>query len=372
MKIADLPEKVLVTIREGTVIPAIPLALNSRRQYDERRQRALVRYYLDAGAGGIAIGVHTTQFEIREPKYGLFEPVLSTVSRMIDQHAKEKGLSPVKIGGICGPTEQALREAEFLRNHGYHAGLLSLSAFPDAPVEDLWDHCQKVAEVIPLFGFYLQPSVGGRILPYEFWVRFAEIENVLGIKIAPFNRYQTLDVVRAVCDAGREREIALYTGNDDHILLDLITEYRIRRYRTRAQGEDRGTGESSGGVCKVRIVGGLLGQWSVWTKRAVEHHRWARELAISGAPVPQEYLTLAEELTDANGAIFDVAHRFAGCIPGIHEVLRRQGLLEGNWCLNPEECLSSGQAEEIDRVYRSYPHLTDDEFVQEHLSEWLG
>lgn len=372
MKIADLPGEVLAAVREGTVIPAIPLALNARRQYDERRQRALVRYYLDAGAGGIAIGVHTTQFEIRDPKYGLFEPVLSTVSRMIDQHAGKNGLSPVKIGGICGPTEQALGEAEFLRTHGYHAGLLSLAALPHEPIGALLDHCRRVAEVIPLFGFYLQPSVGGRILPYEFWVHFAGIENVLGIKIAPFNRYQTLDVVRAVCDAGREKEIALYTGNDDHILLDLVSEYRIRRYRSNIPRKAGVAGESSESVCNLRIVGGLLGQWSVWTKRAVEHHRWARELSRSGAPLPQEYLTLAEELTDANGAIFDAAHRFAGCIPGIHEVLRRQGLLEGAWCLNPGECLSPGQAEEIDRVCRSYPHLTDDVYVQQHLSEWLG
>lgn len=372
MQIKDLPRGILTLVREGAVIPAIPLALDAKRRYDARRQRALVRYYLDAGALGLAVGVHTTQFEIRDPHFALFEPVLSTVSEMMDEHARRKGIHPVKIGGVCGRTDQALKEAEFLVTHGYHAGLLSLAAFPHDPVEVLIDHCRKVAEVIPLFGFYLQPSVGGRILPYEFWVRFAEIENVVGIKIAPFNRYQTLDVVRAVCDARREKEIALYTGNDDHILLDLVTEYRIPRsgksLRERAGSDERNTE----GVRKVRIVGGLLGQWSVWTKRAVEHHRWARELARSGTPVPQEYLTLAEELTDANGAIFDVAHRFAGCIAGIHEVLRRQGFLEGTWCLNPNETLSPGQAEEIDRVCHSYPHLTDDAFVQEHLSGWLS
>ncbi len=359
MHIQNLPSEVLTTLREGTVIPAIPLALDARRQYDPRRQKALVRYYLDAGAGGLAVGVHTTQFEIRDPKFDLFEPVLSSVSRLMDEHAPKRGIHPIKIGGICGRTDQALKEAEFLRTHGYHAGLLSLSAFPNDPIETLLDHCRKVAEVLPLFGFYLQPSVGGRILPYEFWLKFAEIENVVGIKIAPFNRYQTLDVVRAVCDSGREQEIALYTGNDDHILLDLVTEYRIQRFR------------GSGREGRVRIVGGLLGQWSVWTKKAVEHHRWARELARSNSAIPQEYLTLAEELTDANGAIFDVANRFAGCIAGIHEVLRRQGFLEGTWCLNPKETLSLGQAEEISRIYRSYPHLTDDAFVQEHLSEWL-
>ncbi|MCX7788519.1 MAG: dihydrodipicolinate synthase family protein [Spirochaetes bacterium] len=359
MQVQNLPSEILTTLRGGTVIPAIPLALDARRQYDMKRQKALVRYYLDAGAGGLAVGVHTTQFEIREPKFDLFEPVLSSVSHMMDEHAKIRGIHPIKIGGICGRTDQALKEAQFLRTHGFHAGLISLSAFPNDPIETLLVHCRKVAEVIPLFGFYLQPSVGGRILPYEFWVRFAEIENVVGVKIAPFNRYQTLDVVRAICDAGRENEIALYTGNDDHILLDLVTEYRIH-----------GTNASEK-VRKVRIVGGLLGQWSVWTKKAVEHHRWARELARTGSPIPQEYLTLAEELTDANGAIFDVAHRFAGCIAGIHEVLRRQGFLEGTWCLNPDETLSPGQSEEISRIYRSYPHLTDDDFVQAHLSEWF-
>ncbi len=372
MYVKDLPLEILHTLREGIVIPAIPLALDAKRRYDERRQRALVRYYLDAGAGGLAVGVHTTQFEIRDPKFDLFEPVLSTVSSMMDEHAGKRGILPVKIGGVCGRTDQALKEAEFLRTHGYHAGLLSLSAFPHDPIEALLNHCRKVAEVIPLFGFYLQPSVGGRILPYEFWIQFAEIEQVIGIKIAPFNRYQTLDVVRAVCDAGREKEIALYTGNDDHILLDLVTEYRVYPYRTSVRKRDGSNAGSSEEVRKVRIVGGLLGQWSMWTKRAVEHHRWARQLAKTGAPIPQEYLTLAEELTDANGAIFDVSHQFAGCIAGIHEVLRRQGFLEGTWCLNPKETLSPGQAEEISRIYQSYPHLTDDGFVKERLSEWLS
>jgi dihydrodipicolinate synthase/N-acetylneuraminate lyase len=358
MKKEQLPIVIQNKIKEGTVIPAIPLALNSRRQYDEKRQRALVRYYLDAGAGGIAIGVHTTQFEIRDPRYGLFESVLSTVSRMIDEHATERSLRPVKIGGICGRTDQALREGEFLRNHGFHAGLLSLSAFAEDTLEMMLDHCRKVAEIIPLFGFYLQPSVGGRILPYEFWRRFAEIENIIGIKIAPFNRYQTLDVVRAVCDAGSERDIALYTGNDDSIVMDLLTEYQIHT--------------SSHEIRKVRIVGGLLGQWSVWTQKAVEMYHKIRKISRLNAPIPQEFLTLAQELTDANGVIFDAAHGFKGCIPGIHEILRRQGFLEGTWCLNPEECLSPGQAQEIDRIYRSYPELTDDEFVAQHIGEWLA
>jgi dihydrodipicolinate synthase/N-acetylneuraminate lyase len=218
-------------------------------------------------------------------------------------------------------------------------------------------HARRVAEVLPIFGFYLQPSVGGRILPYEFWRAFAEIENIVGIKMAPFNRYQTFDVVRAVCDAGKEKEIALYTGNDDNILIDLLTEYRI---------------STAAGVKSVRITGGLLGHYSVWTKRAVEQHREARRLSLAGGPVPRSLLTLAAEITDANAVVFDAANRFAGCIPGIHEILRRQGLLSGTWCLDPNECLSPGQAEEIDRIYRSYPHLTDDDFVREHLAEWLG
>jgi dihydrodipicolinate synthase/N-acetylneuraminate lyase len=357
LKKNELPEQVRQAISAGTVIPAIPLALNRNREYDPRRQRALIRYYIDAGAGGIAVGVHTTQFEIRDAKYRLFEPVLSTVSGMIDDSAGRRGRTVVKIGGICGRTDQALREARFLTDHGFHAGLLSMSALAQDPADVLVEHAKAVAAVLPIFGFYLQPSVGGRILPYEFWERFAAIDNVIGIKIAPFNRYHTLDVVRAVCAAGREKEIALYTGNDDHILLDLLTEYRIRTPRAEQP---------------VRIVGGLLGQWSVWTKKAVEQHEEARRISLAGDPVPQRLLTRAEELTDANAVIFDAAHGFAGCIPGIHEILRRQGLLEGTWCLDPEEVLSPGQGKEIDRICRSYPHLTDDDFVKANLPEWLA
>jgi dihydrodipicolinate synthase/N-acetylneuraminate lyase len=352
----ELPKNITDTIALGAVIPAIPLALDGARKYDERRQQALVRYYIDAGAGGIAIGVHTTQFEIRDPKHNLFKPVLSTVSRMIDSHAAKRGRQIVKVGGICGRTGQALEEAEFLREQGFHAGLLSMAAFAKDSVDEMIAHAAAVADVMPLFGFYLQPSVGGRILPYEFWIRFAEIDNIIGIKIAPFNRYQTHDVVRAVCDAGRDKDLTLYTGNDDNILLDLLTEYRI---------------ESRGIEKRVRIAGGLLGQWSVWTKKAVELHREARRISLAGEPVPQGLLTLAQELTDANGVIFDAANRYAGCIPGIHEILRRQGLLEGTWCLNPEETLSPGQDREIDRICRSYPHLADDEFVASRLTDWL-
>jgi dihydrodipicolinate synthase/N-acetylneuraminate lyase len=329
------------TLRKGVVIPAHPLALTAERKLDERRQRALTRYYLAAGAGGVAIGVHTTQFEIRDPRIGLYEPVLELA--MEELRAKPV----VKIAGVVGRTAQAVREAGFAARCGYDAGLLSLGAMRDASTRELLDHARAVAEVIPLFGFYLQPSVGGRVLPYEFWRGFAEIENVVAIKIAPFNRYQTLDVVRAVAEAGRSGQIALYTGNDDNILVDLLTTYRF-------------------GSAEVRIVGGLLGHWAVWTRRAVEQvERAHRE------PASPEWLTLAAQVTDANAAFFDPQHAFHGCIAGLHEVLRRQGLLEGRWCLNPAEDLSPGQMEEIDRVYRAYPHLNDDQFVREHRDAWM-
>lgn len=358
MRIRDLPATIVDTIRSGTVIPAMPLALDSSRHFDPRRQRALVRYYIDAGAGGVAAGVHSTQFEIRDPRHGLFEPVLETVAGAIDEWSAKRGRQIAKIGGIVGRTDQAVREAEFLASRGYHAGLLSMAALKDASVDELVAHARDVAQIIPVIGFYLQPDVGGRILPYEFWRRFAELENVLAIKMAPFSRYRTHDVVRAVCDAGRAGEIALYTGNDDSIVVDLLTEYRIVTAGTPSE-------------TRVRIAGGLLGQWCVWVKRAVEMHAELRALSLSGEPIPQRWLTLGQELTDANAVIFDAAHRFAGCIPGIHEVLRRQGLLEGTWCLNPDECMSPGQAEELDRIQRSYPHLTDDDFVREHLTTWL-
>jgi dihydrodipicolinate synthase/N-acetylneuraminate lyase len=334
----DGPGKTREALRAGMVIPAHPLALTAGRTLDERRQRALSRYYLAAGAGGLAVGVHTTQFAIRE--VGLYETVLRLAADEM------RGRSVVGVAGICGATPQAVREAGAARDLGYDAGLLSLGALREAPVADLLDHCRAVARVIPLFGFYLQPGVGGRVLPYEFWRQFVEIPEVLAIKVAPFNRYRTLDVVRSVAESGRAGEIALYTGNDDSILVDLMTEFDF-------------------GGCKARFAGGLLGHWAVWTSRAVEHLR----MAYTGG---DELLTLASQITDANAAIFDTANGFAGCIPGIHEVLRRQGLLEGCWCLDPHEELSPGQVEEIDRVSRLYPHLLDDEFVRRHLSEWMG
>ena len=365
----------------------------------------MCRYYAAAGAGGIAIGVHTTQFAIRDPKIGLFEPVLALVAEELDRStAASKRSSPlplgeapggypgvrafqaglanrglraarphpnplpkgegtgesreplVRIAGICGPTQQAVTEAALARGLRYHAGLLSLAALRDADDAALLAHCRAVADVIPLVGFYLQPAVGGRVLSYAFWRRFVEIEAVVAIKIAAFNRYQTLDVVRAVAESGRQ-DIALYTGNDDHIVLDLLTPYRF---------------QLNGRPVEQRIVGGLLGQWAVWTRRAVELLNQCRAVAESAGPIPRQLAQLSNELTDANAAIFDAANGFAGCIPGIHEILRRQGLLEGNWCLDPEERLSPGQEAEIDRVCRAYPHLTDDQFVAEHLREWLA
>jgi dihydrodipicolinate synthase/N-acetylneuraminate lyase len=321
-------------LREGVVIPAHPLALTAERKLDERRQRALTRYYLAAGAGGVAVGVHTTQFEIRD--CGLLAPVLELAMEEL------RRAESIRIAGIVGKTAQAVKEAELAARLGYHAGLLSLGAMASASVSELLEHARAVASAIPLFGFYLQPAVGGRVLPYEFWRAFAEIENVVAIKIAPFNRYQTIDVIRAVAESGRD--IALYTGNDDNILLDLLTPYRF-------------------GETTLRIVGGLLGHWAVWTRRAVELLEQRCNLNDS--------LTLAIEITDSNAAFFDAANGFRGCIAGIHEVLRRQGLLAGRWCLNPSEDLSPGQMEEIDRVYRAYPHLNDDTFVRQHLDEWL-
>jgi dihydrodipicolinate synthase/N-acetylneuraminate lyase len=328
-------------LRRGVAIPAQPLALDANRKLDERRQRALTRYYLSAGAGGVAVGVHTTQFEIRDPHVGLFSPVLALAMEEL------RPSGAIRVAGIIGPTAQAVREAELAAGYGYHAGLLSLAALPNASVAELVEHARTVASVIPVFGFYLQPAVGGRVLPYEFWRKFVEIENVVAIKMAPFNRYQTLDVVRAVAESGRAGEIALYTGNDDSIVTDLLTPFKF-------------------GGTTVRIVGGLLGHWAVWTRRAAELLERAHE-----APDWPGWLTLAAEVTDSNAAFFDAANAFAGCIAGLHEVLRRQGLLAGRWCLNPAEDLSPGQMAEIDRVYGAYPHLNDDDFVRQNLDGWL-
>ena len=347
------PSSVLHSLRSGLVIPAHPLALTGEGTLDERHQRALTRYYQAAGAGGLAVGVHTTQFEIRD--VGLLQPVLELAAETVAACDAASSRQTVRIAGICGGTEQATREAGLARDLGYHAGLLSLAALPEASLDELIAHCHEVAMVIPLIGFYLQPAVGGRRLPVEFWRRFAEIPNVVAIKAAPFDRYQTLDVVRGVAESNRAKEIALYTGNDDHILLDLLTEHAI---------------PTDTGVRQLGFAGGLLGHWACWTTRAVDHLELAKRYRASGA-TSGSALTLAAQITESNAALFDPEHGFAGCIAGIHHVLHRQGLMASTRTLNPNEKLSPGQADAIDRIYQHYPHLTDDDFVAEHLDDWL-
>jgi dihydrodipicolinate synthase/N-acetylneuraminate lyase len=351
-----VPGWVSDALREGQVIPAHPLALDARRRLDERHQRALTRYYHAAGAGGLAVGVHTTQFEIRNPEHGLLQPVLELAAETMDACETSTGRPLVRIAGVCGGTRQAVAEATLARETGYHAALLSLGALGSADLDELISHCHAVAREIPVVGFYLQPAVGGRVLPVEFWSRFVEVPNLAAIKIAPFDRYQTFDVIRAVAESGRAGDIALYTGNDDHILLDLLTEYSV---------------ETAGATVRLGMRGGLLGHWAVWTRTATEHLAACKQ-ARSGRAVPAELLTLAEQVTDANAALFDPAHRFAGCIPGIHHVLHRQGLLATTHTLHAEEGLSPGQEAEIERVHRAYPHLNDDAFVAAHLDEWLA
>ena len=336
----------------GLVIPAHPLALTEARRLDERRQVALTRYYCDAGAGGIAVGVHTTQFSIRDHGVQLLRPVLELAIRTARDWSVERRV--VAIAGVCGPTGQAVAEAELAASLDYDAGLVSLAALGDADNERLLDHCRRVSDVMPIMGFYLQPAVGGRILDRGFWREFLEIERVVAIKVAPFDRYRTLDVAAALAESSRA-DVALYTGNDDAIVADLLTPFPDL----------------------VRFSGGLLGQWSVWTKNAVELLRRCLMMTRCEAPSDSrsetlQLLALGAELTDVNAALFDPSHQFAGCIPGIHEVLRRQGLLAGRWCLDPREDLSPGQMSEIDRVLAKYPHLADDEFVRENLDRWLG
>jgi dihydrodipicolinate synthase/N-acetylneuraminate lyase len=351
----SLPISAREHLRSGVAIPAHPLALTPARTIDERRQRALTRYYFDAGAGGIAVGVHTTQFAIRETNHGMYRPVLQLAAETIHTLRARRQRPFVMVAGVCGLTAQAVSEAEIALAYGYDVGLLSLGALADATTDQLLAHCRAIADVIPLFGFYLQPAVGGRVLDYAFWRELAEIPNLWAVKIAPFDRYRTFDVVRAIGESGRD-DVALYTGNDDNIVADLATPFPV----------------SVGGGLRVRWMdGGLLGQWAVWTRRAVDLLQRAQS-ARAGGVLDVDLLREGAALTDANGAIFDTANGFAGCISGIHEVLRRQGLLAGTWCLDPRESLSPGQAQEIDRVCRAYPFLTDDEFVAERLDGWLA
>jgi dihydrodipicolinate synthase/N-acetylneuraminate lyase len=349
---------------EGLAIPAHPLALDASRRLDRRRQRALARYYLDAGAGGLAVGVHTTQFAIREA--GLFEEVLTIAAETAREwprlNQRAGAPRPLLVAGACGRTAQARAEARLARGLGYDAVLLSLAAWKGASEDELVAHCAAVADELPLIGFYLQPAVGGLDLPPSFWARFAALDNVVAIKVAPFNRYRTLDVIHGVVAARAEERVALYTGNDDHIVLDLALPFRVQR---------------DGGWVTVRFRGGLLGHWSVWTRGAVELLERCKASAAAqdgdpAAAVDAELLALDSRVTDCNSAFFDVANAFLGCIAGCHEVLRRQGLLEGIWCLDPDEGLSPGQQQAIDRVCREHADLADDAFVAEHLARWLA
>jgi len=349
-------ELALKKLHEGTVIPANPLALNAKREFDERRQKAIVRYYLDAGVGGLAVAVHTTQFEIRDPKYNLLERVLKLAIEEASAYEKKTGKTIVMVAGACGKKEQAVREAELAKSLGYDAVLLSPGGLNALSEDEMVERTEAVAKVLPVIGFYLQPSVGGRVFTYNYWERICAIPNVVAIKAAPFNRYCTLDVARAAATSKRADEIALYTGNDDNIVIDLITNYSFN---------------VDGKTYEKRFVGGLLGHWSVWTKTAVEMFEKLREVRTRDA-IPAEVIKLANEVTDTNAVFFDTANGFKGCIAGLHEVLRRQGLFEGIWCLNPEETMSPGQSEEIDRIYKMYPHLSDDDFVKANLDKWLA
>jgi dihydrodipicolinate synthase/N-acetylneuraminate lyase len=350
MKYKDIDSKVFELLHKGTVIPAHPLALDASRQLDEHRQRLLTKYYINAGAGGVAVGVHTTQFEIRRPEYNLLEPVLRLAAEEVDKSPNAQNL--IKVAGITGATANAVKEAEMASHYGYHIGLISMGGLPALSEKELISRTREVAAKIPLFGFYLQPAAGGRLLSYEFWKEFVDIPNVYAIKIAAFNRYQTIDVVRAVCNSPRRDEIALYTGNDDNIIGDLITPYQFN---------------VNGKKIEKRFTGGLLGHWAVWTSKAVELLKEIKSGTINYESLLRKNIAI----TDMNAVIFDAKNSFHGCIPGIHEVLRRQGLLEGTWCLNPEEKMSESQSEEIDRIYNDYPELTDDDFVKRFLEKEL-
>lgn len=346
--------KALEILKAGTVIPATPLALDENRKFDEYSQRLLMKYYLNCGVGGIATAVHSTQFEIRDPEVNLFEPILKLVSDEITDYENKTGKVIVKVAGVCGKAEQAVKEAELAKKYGYDAVLLSPGGLNHLSEDELIERTKAVAAVMPVIGFYLQTAVGGRRFSFEYWQKVCEIPNVVAIKAAPFNRYMSLDVARAAALSSRSDEITLYTGNDDNIVIDLLTTYRF---------------EKDGKTYEKGFEGGLLGHWSVWTKRAVElFERLKKEKANS--TISSEMLALANAVTDSNAVLFDGANGFAGCIPGLHYVLKKQGLMKTLHCINPNEVLSVGQDAELERIYKMYPILVDDDFVKENIDSW--
>ena len=357
MASSDVTKTALQKLRAGCVIPAHPLALTADLKIDTRHQRALTRYYLDAGAGGLAVGVHTTQFAIHDPRVGLYRPVLELAAHTAKTHGDQGQEAPILIAGLVGPTAQAVHEAEVARELGYHIGLLSLTALAGQSNRALIDHARQVAEVLPLMGFYLQPAISGMVLDRAFWQALVEIPGLVAIKVAPFDRYKTLDVLQAVAESGRAQELALYTGNDDTIIQDLLTTYEFK---------------VSGRPVSLRMVGGLLGEWACWTQQAVKILQRIGAIHARQESIPPDLLTLAGQLTLANQAIFDADHGFKGCIPGISCVLQRQGLVRGTTTLDPEEALSPGQTQAIDRIIENYPQLTDNDFVQQNLNGWLA
>jgi dihydrodipicolinate synthase/N-acetylneuraminate lyase len=352
-----LPDSVLVdSLRDGIVIPAHPLALTAERKLDKRRQRLLSRYYLDAGVGGLAVGVHTTQFAIREPQHGLLRPVLELAAETIREHEEKTGRRIVRVAGVCGQTEDALRDAELARELDYDLGLLNLSAFPEADDATLLAHARRIAEIIPLFGFYLQPDIGGRLLSREFFREFATIPNLIAVKMAAFDRGLTQEAIEGIEDSGRGDDVILYTGNDNFIIEDLTEGYLV---------------STAEGPKLRRMAGGLLGHWAVWAKAAVATLELIKVARSRENFDPAAFAELASQVTEMNHYLFDFDNGFRGCIPGVHEILRRQGLLEGTWCLNPDEILSKGQSEALTRVSKACPHMVDDAFVAENLDCWM-
>lgn len=301
------------------------------------------------------MGVHTTQFAIR--KKGLYEPVLRlAVDTVSDLRARRP---IIKVAGVSGTPEQAVAEAQLAADLGYDLALVIPGG--SKTEDELLEKVRLVSSVIPVFGFYLQPAVGGMPLSFKFWRILSDIEGVAAIKIAPFDRYRTFDVMRGVLMSERCSEIALYTGNDDNIVADLFASLSAV-----VGGEKR----------EVRFVGGLLGQWAVWTRRAVSTLAMVKR-ARKGGLVPAEMRELFEEageMTEANAVIFDATNDFKGSIAGIGEVLRRQGLTANSKTLESRDSLSPGQSREIEEMLIRHPslHTEDDEMIRQRLDQWLA